>query len=207
MAVLCSGGIAIEMSNSHKPGRADEAERIAQANGWITEEKELLMGRLHRMDLNDPVAVSRAQNMQWTTIHRVCGEISVSRSIGDPDYKNLVPGMKQEDWYFRWPEGHSQVLEADLLIPDPECKVHEITASDEFLVLASDGLWDVVMPVDAVKIIQYALPLPLPLSLSLLLLIVCRVCRCCLQERLPREPIGRRCRRGVVRLGDSFGQQ
>ncbi len=154
MAVLCSGGMAIEMSNSHKPGRADEVERINKANGWITEEKELLMGRLHRMDFNDPLAVDRAQNMSWTTIHRVCGEISVSRSIGDPDYKNLVPGMKQEDWYFRWPEGHSQVLEADLLIPDPECKIHEIGANDEFLVLASDGLWDVLTPFDAVKIIQ-----------------------------------------------------
>jgi serine/threonine protein phosphatase PrpC len=110
MAVLCSSGMSVEMSNSHKPGRPDEAERISKANGWITEEKELLMGRLHRMDLNDPLAVDRAQNMSWTTIHRVCGEISVSRSIGDPDYKNLVPGMKQEDWYFRWPEGHSQVM-------------------------------------------------------------------------------------------------
>ena len=25
MAVLCSGGVAVEMSNSHKPGRPDEA--------------------------------------------------------------------------------------------------------------------------------------------------------------------------------------
>jgi hypothetical protein len=39
MAVLCSSGMAVEMSNSHKPGRPDEAERINNANGWITEEK------------------------------------------------------------------------------------------------------------------------------------------------------------------------
>lgn len=109
MAVMCTSGVACELSVSHKPGRADEERRIAEAGGWITEEKELFMGRLHRMDLNDPMAVDRAQNMNWVTIHRVCGEISVSRSIGDPDYKNLVPGHKQEDWYFRWPDGHSQV--------------------------------------------------------------------------------------------------
>ena len=112
------------------------------------------MGRLHRMDLNDPMAVDRAQNMNWTTIHRVCGEISVSRSIGDPDYKNLVPGARQEDWYFRWPDGHNQTFSADLLIPHPECRVLDITSKDEFLILASDGLWDVVPPFDAVKIVQ-----------------------------------------------------
>ena len=45
----------MEMSESHKPGRIDETERIKQAGGWITEEKELYMGRLHRMDLSDPL--------------------------------------------------------------------------------------------------------------------------------------------------------
>lgn len=82
MAILCTAGVANEMNSSHKPGRQDEAERIANANGWITEERELFVGRLHRMDLKDPMAVDRAQNMNWVTIHRVCGEISVSRSIG-----------------------------------------------------------------------------------------------------------------------------
>jgi hypothetical protein len=86
VAVLSSKGNAIELSDSHKPGRPDESERIRMANGWITEERELFIGRLHRMDLNDPLAVDRAQNMNWTIIHRVCGEISVSRSIGEIIY-------------------------------------------------------------------------------------------------------------------------
>ena len=29
----------MEMSDSHKPGRVDETERIKRAKGWITEEK------------------------------------------------------------------------------------------------------------------------------------------------------------------------
>lgn len=33
---------------------------------------------------------------------------------------------------------------ADLVIPDPEFHQLEITDKDEFLILASDGLWDVV---------------------------------------------------------------
>lgn len=38
-AILCSNGQPIEMTDSHKPNRPDEAERIKLANGWITEEK------------------------------------------------------------------------------------------------------------------------------------------------------------------------
>jgi hypothetical protein len=44
----------------------------------------------------------------WVTIYRVCGEISVTRSIGDPDYKTFVPGAKLEA-FFLWPDGHDQV--------------------------------------------------------------------------------------------------
>lgn len=66
------------------------------------------MARLHRMDLSDPVVRDKAQQVSWVTIHRVCGEISVSRSIGDPDYKSFVPGEKV-DAFFIWPDGHDQV--------------------------------------------------------------------------------------------------
>ena len=46
--------------------------------------------------------------LSFVTIHRVCGEISVSRSIGDPDYKSFQPGEKV-DAFFIWPDGHNQV--------------------------------------------------------------------------------------------------
>ena len=38
-AVLCSKGLPVEMSNSHKANRPDEAARITRANGWVSEEK------------------------------------------------------------------------------------------------------------------------------------------------------------------------
>lgn len=38
-AVLCSHGLAVNMSDAHKPGRADEEARILQARGWVTEER------------------------------------------------------------------------------------------------------------------------------------------------------------------------
>ena len=38
-AIICRGGVAVEMAKGHKPGIKEESERIAAANGWITEEK------------------------------------------------------------------------------------------------------------------------------------------------------------------------
>ena len=50
-AVLCRNGNVISLNDAHKPNRADERVRIEAAGGWITEEKELYMGRLHVMDM------------------------------------------------------------------------------------------------------------------------------------------------------------
>lgn len=73
------------------------------------------MGRLHRMDLSDPVVRSKAQQVSWVTIHRVCGELAVSRSIGDPDYKQFTPGAVV-DAYFMWPDNHNQVNNRNIYI-------------------------------------------------------------------------------------------
>jgi hypothetical protein len=53
-AVLCRGREAVMVSTAHTPGRKDETHRIENAGGWITTERELFMGQLHRMDLSDP---------------------------------------------------------------------------------------------------------------------------------------------------------
>jgi len=155
-AVICSAGVSVDMSDPHKPGRSDEEARIKAAHGWITEEKELYMGRLHRMDLSDPLVRDKAQQVSWVTIHRVCGELAVSRSIGDPAYKRFVPGRKVTD-LFNWLDGHGQSFDADLVIPIPEFKTFDIGPGDEFIILASDGLWDVVSGSDAVSRTRAAL--------------------------------------------------
>ena len=115
--------------------------------------RELYLSRLHQMDYSDPMAIDRAKNMNWVTIHRVCGELAVSRSIGDPDYKGFTPGAKV-DAYFGWPQDHNEIFYADLVIPDPECRTHGLTSEDDFLILATDGIWDVVSPEEAVKLVQ-----------------------------------------------------
>ena len=146
-------GLSFDLMKPHTPGRPDEEERIKLARGWITEEKELYMGRLHRMDLSDPVIRDKAQKVSRVTIHRVCGELAVSRSIGDPDYKNFIPD-KKVDALFNWPEGHNESFAADLVIPNPEIDIYNITYDDEFFIIACDGLWDVLSPQEAITRIK-----------------------------------------------------
>lgn len=154
-AVLSTNGFAEEIMKAHKPNRPDEYERIMKAKGWITEEKELFLGRLRMMNMEDPFVRKKAEKLDWVMIHRICGEISVSRSIGDPIYKNFIPGQVVQE-YFCWPEGHDMIFEADLVIPLPECKIIQITPQQEFVILASDGLWDVLSLQDAVDIAKEA---------------------------------------------------
>jgi hypothetical protein len=50
---------AVKLTEAHKPGAPAEQARVEAAGGWITEERELFMGQLHRMDLDDPEIVSK----------------------------------------------------------------------------------------------------------------------------------------------------
>ncbi len=152
-AVLSRGGRALALSRNHRPGRPDEKKRIIDAGGWITEEKELYIGRLHNMELSDPVVRAAAENVNWITIERVAGDLAVSRSIGDRDYKGFNSGAETPS-FFNFPEGHSRVFNADLVIPDPEIEDFQILKEDEFFILATDGLWDVVKHQQSVDLVR-----------------------------------------------------
>ncbi|XP_051143005.1 protein phosphatase 2C 51-like [Andrographis paniculata] len=90
-AVLCRAGVAVQLSDDHKPDRPDELARIELAGGRV---------------------------INWNG-QRVLGVLATSRSIGDDYLKPYV-------------------------IADPETRVMNRGEDDEFLILASDGLWDVV---------------------------------------------------------------
>lgn len=108
------------------------------------------MGQLQMMDLDDPLIAARAEDVvQWVTISRVCQELAVSRAIGDPDFKGFSANSHTTpptDMFFPFPEGHSLSFCDDLVLATPEIQEHELKEGDEFLVLATDGLWDVLSP-------------------------------------------------------------
>ena len=69
------------------------------------------------MDLQDPFIKNYAeQKVGMVSIYRVNGEISVSRSFGDPDYKmgHCFPDL--DKYFWGWPKDHSHAFTNDLII-------------------------------------------------------------------------------------------
>ena len=110
--VLSQNGLAVPLSVDHKPNLPIERERIMRAGGTVEQ-----------------------QEFQGYTIHRVNGNLNLSRSIGDLDYKRNTRLTAAE-----------QVITSS---PDLVEKARE--KNDEFLLIASDGIWDRISNQDVWK--------------------------------------------------------
>jgi len=173
-----------QVTDVHSPSREDERERIEKANGWITTEKEIPVGQLQRMVLFDQDVVDilmrcfadryqpkASAPQRILHISRVCGELAVSRALGDRDFKaafNAPRRVTSEDgdtdgeiqeWdsslCLPYPENHSGSFVGDLVSNKAEfqsIRIGEPGVSEEFLLLACDGLWDVMDADDAVRL-------------------------------------------------------
>ncbi len=108
--VLSKSGLAINMSEDHKPTLERERTRIMKAGGKVEE------GRIN-------------------------GMLSLSRSIGDLDFKK-DPKLKQEE---------------QLMVPLPDVKVEKVANYTDFLIIACDGIWDCMKSQDAVDYVRMAL--------------------------------------------------
>lgn len=129
-AVLCRNGQAIDLSNDHKPGVPSERERIEEHEGEVGQMvKSLPLCCAFFGERERSVGAYRV----WP------GGLSVSRTFGDVNYKDPSLGKT-----------HSP----HILIADPEIKVMEITPQDDFMILATDGFWDVMSSQDAVKFLR-----------------------------------------------------
>lgn len=94
--MLSRVGVAIEMSNDHKPDCLEERKRVISLGGFIDNE-----GYLN-------------------------GELGVTRALGD--------------WHI---EGMKSIEGGGPLSAEPELKLVTLTKEDEFLIIGSDGLWEV----------------------------------------------------------------
>jgi len=70
--------------------------------------------------------------------NRVNGQLAVSRAIGDFSFKR----------------NSSKSLSDQMVSAYPDIKIEQITALDEFLIMACDGIWDVMSNEDAVKFVR-----------------------------------------------------
>uniref|UniRef100_A0A7S4UBM0 PPM-type phosphatase domain-containing protein n=1 Tax=Alexandrium monilatum TaxID=311494 RepID=A0A7S4UBM0_9DINO len=114
-AVLCRSGRAIDMSEDHKPNLPGECARIENAGGCIVN-----------------------QRFGPHVLHRVNGDLSLSRSIGDLRFKqnaHLAP-------------------EHQMVCSTPDIRFFRRQVNDEFMVIACDGIWDVLSSQQVVDFIR-----------------------------------------------------
>lgn len=93
----------------------------------------------------------------WIVNGRICGDIAVSRAFGDMRFKTkkkemLEKGVKEG----RWSEKFSSRVRfsGDLVIASPEIYQITLGSDAEFILLASDGLWDYMKSSEAVSFVR-----------------------------------------------------
>ena len=93
----------------------------------------------------------------WVADGRVMGLLGVSRAFGDPEFKSgldtlLADGVRLGYW------GKDRAARVRLLSPPvvavPDVAELPLGAEHEFLLMASDGLWDVCSSAQAVGLVR-----------------------------------------------------
>jgi serine/threonine protein phosphatase PrpC len=191
-----------EVTTVHTPSAEAERLRIEEANGWIRTDIEIPMAQLRRMDFSDEdvirilqrcfnyfeynndtpstegersVKECKAAPQRILDISRVCGELAVSRALGDRDFKAAFNSLSTNDmsdcgvidesesderwWdsplFLPYPDNHNRRFKGDLVSNTPDfqrIKIGDERVTGEFLLLACDGLWDVMDYDDAVRV-------------------------------------------------------
>ncbi|KAM7257999.1 hypothetical protein ACFE04_013740 [Oxalis oulophora] len=106
---------------------------------------ESVRQEMHSMHPDDSHIVVLKHNV-W----RVKGLIQISRSIGDVYLKKAE--FNREPLYSRF--RLREPFKKPILSADPAISVHELQPHDQFLIFASDGLWEHLTNQDAVDIVQ-----------------------------------------------------
>jgi serine/threonine protein phosphatase PrpC len=177
-----------QVTGVHSPMRDDERARIERANGWVIMETDGKVEQLKRMalhryddDVRDILKRCFTNRTSDPSSHRilqtgrVCGELSVSRALGDRDFKaaqyrndtsdnpnrDAFDNADEHEWDSShlgliYPDGHNRLFVGDLISNKPDfhvaLRVGEVGVTEEFLLLACDGLWDVLDAADAYRI-------------------------------------------------------
>ncbi|KAH9290449.1 hypothetical protein KI387_034566, partial [Taxus chinensis] len=129
--VISHSGKAVQITSPHRPyGNSkvslNEIRRVKEAGGWVNN-------------------------------GRICGEISVSRAFGDMRFKTKKKEMLDEGVQVgRWTQKFvSKIkLNGDWVTASPDIYHAQLGPDAEFILLASDGLWDCMSSVDAVRFVR-----------------------------------------------------
>ncbi len=159
-----------EVAKTHSPSHEEEKIRIESANGWTeNSEQEVAIAsqfqtiREHLSDEDVRLIFLRwfsdrsdTRHARILNIWRVCGDLSVSRAIGDIEYKAAYGMGSYDSWKssapFYYPANHNCLFNGDLIISTPDINCIQIFGDENVLLLACDGLWDVLDTDEAVRL-------------------------------------------------------
>ncbi|XP_027936956.1 probable protein phosphatase 2C 38 isoform X1 [Vigna unguiculata] len=150
IGIICCGELYIGNAGDSRAvlGRMDEATKEIKAIQLSEEHNASIVSvreELRSLHPDDPQIVVMKHQV-W----RVKGLIQISRSIGDAYLKrvefNRAPLLSK----FRLPEPFEQPI----LKAEPAILVQKLCPQDQFLIFASDGLWEHLSSQEAVDIVQ-----------------------------------------------------
>lgn len=126
--VLCRENNAVALSHDHKPGSETERQRIIAAGGEV---RAVMLDRAAFCCFKAKKVPHGAERL-WP------GGFSVSRAVGDIDYKDIR---------------RKKSAVVNVLIHTPDVTVTSVSPQDQFIICGSDGLWDVLTNQQAVEFV------------------------------------------------------
>ncbi|CAK9167299.1 unnamed protein product [Ilex paraguariensis] len=150
VGVICNGLLYVANVGDSRVvlGRAENAVRGVTAIQLSTEHNasiESVRDELRSLHPHDSQIVVLRHKV-W----RVKGLIQVSRSIGDAYLKKSEFNKEPLLAKFRLPEPFHKPI----LSPEPSICIHKLNPKDQFLIFASDGLWEHLSNQEAVDIVH-----------------------------------------------------
>ncbi|KAB2010517.1 hypothetical protein ERO13_D10G216700v2 [Gossypium hirsutum] len=150
VGIVCSGMLYIANAGDSRVvlGRLDNTYKEVKAVPLSSEHNasvESVREELRSLHPNDPQIVVLKH-----TVWRVKGIIQISRSIGDAYLKSAEFNRDPLLPKFRVPEP----FDKPILSAEPETLVQKLDPEDQFLIFASDGLWEHLSSQEAVDIVN-----------------------------------------------------
>ncbi|KAI4348001.1 hypothetical protein L6164_008766 [Bauhinia variegata] len=150
IGLICSGLLYIANAGDSRAvlGKMEGTSKQVKAVQLSSEHNasfESVRDELQLLHPNDPQIVVMKHKV-W----RVKGLIQVSRSIGDAYLKKAEFNKEPLLPKFRLPE----TFEKPILLAEPTISVHKLCPEDQFLVFASDGLWEHLSNQEVVDMVQ-----------------------------------------------------
>ncbi|XP_042036503.1 probable protein phosphatase 2C 38 [Salvia splendens] len=152
VGIVCNGMIytanagdsRVVLARLEKSGKEVKAVQLSDEHNASFESVREELRSLHPEDLNIVVLKHKV----W----RVKGLIQISRSIGDAYLKKAEFNKPPLLAKFRIPDP----IEKPILLAEPSIQVQKLQHEDQFLIYASDGLWEHLSNQEAVDIVHHS---------------------------------------------------